>query len=78
MALSAFSYTLILLGSLSIFIVTPSYSFNPRKLVNVTSYSSPDSDWSPSVATWYGSSDGDGSEGRDIPEFFFEETISRK
>ncbi|XP_045797853.1 putative expansin-B2 [Trifolium pratense] len=50
--------------SLSIFLVIPSSCLNPRKFLNVTSYSPSDSPYqSSSYATFYGPPDGDGSEG---------------
>ncbi|CAI8612585.1 unnamed protein product [Vicia faba] len=59
----AFSHILIFVGSLSIFLGTPSSCFKPKKLVIVTSNFSSHSDSSSSMATWYGPPDGDGSEG---------------
>lgn len=60
----AFSNLLIPLAFLSIFLVIPSSCFNPRKFLDASYSSSPSgSDWSPSVATWYGPAHGDGSEG---------------
>ncbi|BAT96168.1 putative expansin-B2 [Vigna angularis] len=60
----AFSHSLTLLASFSILLVVPSSCFNPKKIVNASihSYSS-DGSWSSAVATWYGPSHGDGSEG---------------
>ncbi|GAU13003.1 hypothetical protein TSUD_173020 [Trifolium subterraneum] len=59
----AFSHILIFV-SLSIFLVIPSSCLNPRKFLNVTSYSSFDSAYqSSSLATFYGPPYGDGSEG---------------
>lgn len=58
-----FSYILIYVGALTIFLHTPSCCFKPKKLVIVTSNFSSNSDLSSSMATWYGPPDGDGSEG---------------
>jgi hypothetical protein len=57
----AFSRILIFVVSLSIFLVTPSSCLNPRKVLNLTSYSLSESD-SSTMATFYGPPDGDGSE----------------
>ncbi|CAI8612577.1 unnamed protein product [Vicia faba] len=60
---NAFSHILIFVGSLTIFLVTPSSCFKLKNIVSITSNFSSDSELLSSEATWYGPPNGYGSEG---------------
>ncbi|KAK4269811.1 hypothetical protein QN277_022920 [Acacia crassicarpa] len=60
---SQFFNPLVAWFSFLLIVSASSCSNNPRKFLNSSSSYTSDSDWSPADATWYGSTNGDGSEG---------------